>query len=74
VTGKGIIKMRVRDLKRLKVIHEVIERRITQRIASGIPGLSERQVRRIVKRGREGMGASCTRPGVSHRIGGSRRR
>jgi len=47
---KEIIRMTGKELSRLKVIGEVIAKRITQRKAGEIIGLSERQVRRIVKR------------------------
>jgi transposase len=53
MTGKGIICMSMRELKRLKVVHEVIERHITQRVAAEMIGLSERQVRRLVSGVRE---------------------
>ncbi|MBU2462028.1 helix-turn-helix domain-containing protein [bacterium] len=49
------IVMRVKEAKRLRVIEETIEKQITQRKAASILGLSERQVRRIVKKvAREG--------------------
>lgn len=52
---KDIIRMSIREWKRLGVIEEVIEKQMTQRKAASILGLSERQIRRIVKRvGREG--------------------
>ena len=44
---KDIIRM---NGKELRVIEEIIERRITQRQAASIVNLSERQIRRIVKR------------------------
>lgn len=53
MTREGIIEMSMRDLKRLKVVHEALERHITQREAAEIVGLSERQVRRLVKGVRE---------------------
>lgn len=51
--GKDIIMLRQKDLKRLHVIHKVIERELSQAEAAEIISLSERQVRRIVKRIRE---------------------
>jgi transposase len=45
--------MSLRELKRLKVIHEAIERHITQNKAALMTGLSERQVRRLVRGIRE---------------------
>ena len=48
MAGEDIIHMSLKELKRLKVIQEVIERGITQKSAALIIGLSERQVRRLV--------------------------
>ena len=49
------IVMRVKEAKRLRVIEETIEKQMTQGKAASILGLSERQVRRIVKKvAREG--------------------
>jgi len=50
---KDIIMVRQRELKRLHVIHKVIEGILTQQEAAGLISLSERQIRRIVKRLRE---------------------
>lgn len=44
---KDIIEMSVHELKRLKVIQEVIGRHITHKTAAEIMGLSERQIRRV---------------------------
>lgn len=64
--GKDIIKMRIKELKRLKVVHETLDRHITQKTAALILELSERQVRRIVRRIRqEGE------RGIVHRARGS---
>jgi hypothetical protein len=49
MAGKDIIEMSMRELKRLKVIQEVIDRQITQKIAAEMVGLSERQIRRLVR-------------------------
>jgi transposase len=53
MAGKDIIIMRQKELKRLHVIHKVIEGELTQVEASEILSLSERQIGRIVKRIRE---------------------
>jgi len=53
MAGKDIIAMSLRDLKRLKVIQEAIEKQITQKIAASLTGLSERQIRRLVRSVRE---------------------
>ncbi|MBL7960574.1 ISNCY family transposase [bacterium] len=45
---KEIITMSMEEMKRLKVIHPVMERRITQVRASSMLDLSDRQIRRIV--------------------------
>jgi len=47
---RGIIMVRQKELKVLHVIHKVIEGEITQVRAAEIISLSERQIRRIVKR------------------------
>ncbi|MBU1153252.1 helix-turn-helix domain-containing protein, partial [bacterium] len=49
------IVMRVKEVKRLRVIEEATSKQMTQRKAASILGLSERQVRRMVKKvAREG--------------------
>jgi hypothetical protein len=53
MAAKDRIEMSLKELKRLKVLQEAIDRYITQRSASIVLGLSERQVRRLVKRVRE---------------------
>jgi hypothetical protein len=53
MAGKDIIIMRQKELKRLHVIHRVMERELTQVEASEILSLSERQIGRILKRIRE---------------------
>jgi DNA-binding Lrp family transcriptional regulator len=55
MSGKDIIMIRQKELRRLHVIHRVLDGEITQVKASEILSLSERQIRRIVKRiGQEG--------------------
>lgn len=49
MAGKDIIKMSIKELKRLKIIQEAIDRHITQKIAAPIIGVTERQIRRIIK-------------------------
>ncbi|MFH0930847.1 MAG: ISNCY family transposase [Candidatus Zixiibacteriota bacterium] len=62
---KNIIRMSIREVKRLKVIQEAIERQITQRVAASLIGLSERQTRRLVRAVREEG-----ERGVIHRLRG----
>lgn len=50
---KDIIMLRQKELKRLHVIHKVLEGIMTQREAAHLISLSERQIRRIVQRIRE---------------------
>lgn len=50
---RDIIEMSLQEVRRLRVIQETIERRITQRVAATMLGLSGRQVRRLVKAVRE---------------------
>jgi len=55
MSGKDIIMIRQKELRRLHVIHRVLDGEITQVKASEMLSLSERQIRRIVKRiGQEG--------------------
>ncbi len=53
MTGKDIIRMSVKELKRLKIIQEAIGRQITQKTVASIIGVTERQIRRITKAVRE---------------------
>jgi transposase len=53
MAGKDIIMVKQKDLKRLHVIRKTIKGAITQAEAAKLAGLSERQIRRIVKRIRE---------------------
>ena len=53
MAGKDIIIMRQKELKRLHLIHKVMEGELTQVEAAEILSLSERQIGRIVKRIRE---------------------
>lgn len=47
---RDIITMKQKELKRLHVIHKVLAGALTQRQAAEVVSLSERQIRRIVKR------------------------
>jgi len=62
---KDIIIMSQRELKRLKVIHEVIDKHITQKIATELLALSQRQIRRLIQRVRKGGDK-----GIVHRLRG----
>jgi transposase len=53
MAGKDIIIMRQKELKRLHVIHKVMEGALTQVEASEILSLSDRQISRILKRIRQ---------------------
>ena len=65
MAGKDIIMVKQKDLKRVHIIHKVLEGVLTQAQAAEIVSLSERQIRRIVKRIREeGDG------GIQHRSRG----
>ena len=50
---KDIIKMSTEEIRRAGVIEETRKRRITQRKAAEIIGISERQLRRLLKKVRE---------------------
>ena len=62
MAGEDIIGMSLRDLRRLKVVHQALDRRMTQKTASSMLGLSERHLRRLLKSVRE-LGAG----GIIHR-------
>ena len=62
MAGEDIIGMSVRELRRLKVLHQALDRRITQKTAASMLDLSERQIRRLVKSVRE-----CGDGGIVHR-------
>jgi transposase len=65
VAERDIIAMSQKELKRLHVIHKVVEGSLTQVRAAEIITLSERQIRRIVKR----IGAEGDK-GIQHRSRG----
>lgn len=50
MAGKDIIMVRQKELKRLHVIHKIMEGALTQKEAAELISLSERQIRRIVAR------------------------
>lgn len=65
MAGRDIITMSQKELKRLHVIHKVVEGSLSQARAAELISLSERQIRRIVKRiGVEGA------KGIQHRLRG----
>lgn len=53
MVGKDIIEMSIREVKRLKIIQEAIDKHITQKAAASMAGVSERQIRRLIKGVRE---------------------
>jgi len=53
MAGRDIIVMSLGDIRRLKVVQSAIDRHITQKAAALMVGLSERQMRRLVKVVRE---------------------
>jgi Helix-turn-helix domain len=52
--AEDIILMSFKEIERLRIIHKVLDKQVTQVKAAEILGLSERQVGRIVKRVRSG--------------------
>jgi len=76
--AKDILMIKARELKRLQVIQKVIQREINQQQAAGYLDLSDRQVRRIVKRireeGDEGIIHRLRNRPSCHRIGQEIRR
>lgn len=69
---KDMITMSRREAARLHILHQALERKVTQREAASLTGLSDRQVRRLVKRLRaEGDAGICHRArgkASNHRI------
>jgi transposase len=53
MVGRDIIVMSIGEVRRLKAVQSVIDRHVTQKAAGSMLGLSERQVRRLVKVVRE---------------------
>ncbi len=53
MTDKDMITMSRRETKRLHVIHQALDKRITQAKAAELAGVSSRQLRRMIKRVRE---------------------
>ena len=53
MVGEDIIGMSLRELKRLKVVHQALDRHITQKAAASMLCLSERHFRRLLKLVRE---------------------
>jgi DNA-binding transcriptional regulator LsrR (DeoR family) len=54
MAGRDMIVMSLSEVKRLKLIQSAIDRHMTQKTAASMMGISERQVRRLVKVVREG--------------------
>jgi hypothetical protein len=50
LTRKDIISMSVKELRRVSIIHKVVDKELTQVKAAEVLGLSARQVRRLAKR------------------------
>ena len=54
MAGRDMIVMSLREVRRLKVVQSIMDKHVTQKAAASILGISERQVRRLVKVVREG--------------------
>ena len=69
---EDMITMSRREVKRLHMLHQTLERKVTQREAAALMGLSDRQVRRLIQRLRtEGDAGICHRArgkASNHRI------
>jgi len=72
VADKDMITMSKRESKRLHLIHQALDRKVTQIAAAEVLGLSDRQFRRLIKRVRaEGDDGICHRSrgrASNHRI------
>ena len=65
VADKDMLTMSRREAMRLHILHQALERKVTQQEAARLMGLSARQVRRLIRRvRREGD------PGICHRARG----
>jgi transposase len=65
VADKDMLTMSRREAKRLHILQQTLEQKLTQREAAGLMGLSDRQVRRLLQRLQaEGE------PGICHRARG----
>jgi transposase len=53
MAGRDIIVMSIGEVRRLKIVQSAIDRHVTQKASASMLGLSERQVRRLVKVVRE---------------------
>lgn len=53
MADKDMITMSRREAKRLHIIHQALDEKITQGEAAGLVGLSDRQIRRLIRRIRE---------------------
>lgn len=62
MTEKDMILMSKREARRLHVVQQVIEKKMTQRKGASVLGLTDRQIRRIIKRVcKEGEDGICHR-------------
>jgi transposase len=72
VADKDMITMSRRESKRLHIVHQALDKKITQVAAAAVLGLSDRQLRRLIKRIRtEGDDGICHRSrgrASNHRI------
>ena len=48
--GEDLLRMKPREIKRLHLIRQALEQRISQKQAAEVAGLSPRQMRRLMKR------------------------
>lgn len=75
MVGEDRVLMSVKELRRLPVIQQALEKKLTQKQAGELLGLTVRQVRRLIQRVRhEGARGGRIGDGGSRRTGGSRRR
>jgi transposase len=65
VADKDMITMSRREARRLHILHQALERKLTQQEAAGLIGLSDRQVRRLIQRLR-----AAGEEGICHRARG----
>jgi hypothetical protein len=75
MVGEDTVTRSTKELRRVHVLSQVLEKRITQREAGTMSRLTDRQIRCLLGREKEeGHRASSIGDGGSRRVGGSRGR
>ena len=71
MVGEDSVTMSAKELRRVHVLRQVRDKRLTQRAASTLVGVTERQIRRLLRRvEQEGDQGLVHRDAESRRTGG----